>query len=768
MGCGASLPARLHPKPTPPAASDPAAAAAAARSPPNIAHVSSSSVSDGADDQADASPTHKLSPAATSPTRPSPAQPSQPSSASPVSGAVTAPLSFNRLDGSARNTPSPGPSGARFSLNHRPRVSPQASHSTANTPPASSTSGSPQQRMSLAAFPMTDEAKAKLERQRNKRHTNTEPNSFSLPPSAIQQPPAAAHSPMRRSLSKGQSGWRGETPLSPSRSQRLAQQRLEFEADMVDGLPPAPVSPKSQREMRLSRHASGVGGENSMTRFASIRSISRRVFDIDGVDGLSVAPVSTTASEADGSDSDREAKDRLERRRTASTKGRFTQTHGIRELMVPQRDRRSHNLSAEIALTSSDDEDGRRRSLSQSSAPNPEEAARRPRLHLRTTSPERRNSQTAAQPISSDSTAVTAVTAVTANVATPAATTAASTDAPDAADNRRGSVLSSQRRMRRFTKTRHSNTFEGTEIPHGMTRCDSRGQPINTSISQDDPGWYAAATAGAEERDNGLQVPEQPAMTSSSSSSDGSISPVRVPRGHVRSVSTSGSVSSQRGRLKQRSVATSGSFNLTVPAVDGERVHRPSHSLAVPQSALLPTSPSLSSSANTSSLTPPTSYPPSAQLSPTSRRHQSRGKHLALLYCTPLSSVLLSVLLHKLGYHVLTADTGVEAVSLALHQKVDVVVAEWMDGEAVQLAASIRAGEVDGERTAVVVLCADGADEEERSRVKRECVSAGCVGVMESGVPLLTALPDLSKKSVGDGCWYVNTQSVITQIVAAT
>ena len=711
----------------------------------------------------DPSPTHKKSSADPQNSVALP-QPADQSSASPISGAIAAPLSSFYHTDSARSTPSPGPGAARLSLTYRPRqLSPHVSNSGVSTPSVSSTSPSPQQRMSLAAFPMTDEAKAKLDRQR-KRHTSTEPTSFSLPPAATQQQPPTANSPARGSLSRGQSGWK-ETPLSPSRSQRfVVQQRLEFEADMVDGLPAMPVSPKSQREMRLSRHASGVGGagsdSSSVTRLASARSLSRRVFDIDGADGNSIAPVSTTASEADGSDSDRDAKDRLERRRTASTRGRFTQTHGARELTVPQRDRRLHNLSADSALMSSDDEDGRRRSLSQPSAPNTQELVRRPRLHLRTTS---RDLQTPEQPTPSDP----ASTALPAPVPT--------AESPAAGDNRRGSVVSSQRRARRFTKTRHSNAFDGTEIAKRMSRYDSKGQSMDVSMSQDDAGWYVAATAGADERDsNYLQVREQPAMSSSSSSSDESVSPVRLPRGHARSVSSTSSLSSQQDRMKQRGHAgSSGSYSLhlAVPGVDSERAteraHRSSQSLAVPHSTLLPLSPSLSPFATSAS--PPTgSYPPSAPLSPSSRRHQSRGKHLALLCCTPLSSLLLSVSLHKLGYHVLTADTRSEAVSLALQQRFSVVVAEWMDGEAVQLAASVRAGEEEGERTAVVVVCADGADEEEKSRVRRECVSAGCVAVMESGVSLLTALPELSKKTAGEGCWNVDGQSVITQIAAAS
>ena len=756
MGCGTSSQARLHPKPTSPAAPN-SPASAAVRPAPFMPHLSSSSLSHDSDQHVDPSPTNEQLPGE-SPSAPAPHS-IQPS-ASPVSGAVTAPLSssVNPID-STRSTPSPGAGAARFSLNsYRPHLSPHASNSGVATPSASSTSGSPQQRMSLAAFPMTDEAKAKLDRQR-KRHTSTEPNSFSLPPAASPQPPAVVPGPMRASLSRG--ALAKDMPLSPSRSQRFViQQRLELEADLVDGLPAMPVSPKSEREMRLSRHASAVGvvgsDSTSVTRLASARS-SRRVFDIDGVDGISIAP--TTASEADGSDSDRETKDRLERRRTASTRGRFTQTHGARELTVPLRDRRLHNLSADSALMSSDDDDGRRRSLSQpSAAPDAGESARRPRLHLRTTSRISQDSPVTEQPASSDT--------VPAGTAVPAVTAA---ESPAAGDNRRGSVVSSQRRMRRFTKTRHSNAFDGTEIASRMSRYDSRGQPINGSISQDDQGWYAAAVAaGAEERDNNhLQVREQPAMTSSSSS-DESISPVRMPRGHVRSVSSTGSLSSQPNRLRQRGAAgSSGSYNLAVPG-ETDRVHRSSQSLAVPQTTFLPSPPTLSPSVSVNSLSPAASYPASAQLSPASHRHQSRGKRLALLYCTPLSSLLLSVSLHKLGYHVLTADTRTEAESLAVQQRFDVVVAEWMDGEAVQLAGTVRAGDEEGERTVVIVVCADGANEDEKARVTRECTNVGCVGVMESGISLLTALPELAKKTVGDGCWFVDARGTISPAVTSS
>ena len=616
---------------------------------------------------------------------------------------------------------------------------------------------------------MTEEAKAKLDRQR-KRHTNTEHAFFSLPLAAdSQQPPpaTAARNPLRASMSRHQStGVRA--PPSPSRSQRV-QQRMEFETDVVDGvLPAVPMSPKAQREMRLSRQASGLldGGagseSSSVPHLASARSASRRVFDIEGADGVSVAPVSTTASEADGSDSDREARDRLDRRRTGSVRGRFAHTHGGSALAVPQRaDRRLHNLSADTTPTSSDEDDGQRRSLSQPSAPDSADG-RRPRLHLRSASSRTsRDSEVAEPPASTDSGATAAAALVV--------------ESPAAADDRRGSVVSAQRRMRRFTKTRHSNAFDGTELANRMSRYDSRGLPFNASISQgDDHAWYAAAAAavGAEERDsNHLHVHEQPAMSSSSSSSDDAVSPVRAPRNHVRSVSHTVSLSSQRNRLKQRGAAgMSGSYNLAPPGADSERAHASSQTLAVPGlTVVLPTSPPLTPSVSAPTESVGRSNPLSAQLSPASHRHQSRGKHLALLYCTPLSALLLSVSLHKLGYQVLCADTRAEAESLALQQRFDVVVAEWLDGEAVQLACAVRAGDADGERTAVVVVCADGADEAEKDRVRRECVGAGCAGVLESGLGLLTALPDVLKRSGADGCcWCVDGQAAMTQIVAVS
>ena len=833
MGCGTSSPARLHPEPTAPAAPIPihvtvvttttngnaAVAPAPTSSPPGPspairARVSSSSLSEDHDSAESLLPpdSHTQADCQTNHTSTLPPN----ATTSPDSGIVAPhPLNANHAH-NTRSTPSPGAVAPRFSLNQRPQLALRTSNSAIGSSPSvtSTTSASPQPRLSLAAFPMTDEAKAKLERQRNKRHTNTDQHSFSLSPSTTtttttttQQPalPTAAHSPMRASLS----GFR-ESPLSPSRSQRLlTTQRLEYEADVVDGVPVIPPSPKSQREMRLSRHASGVGGglggvgggeSNSVSRLASARSVSRRVLDSDSVDGSSgIAPVSTTASEADGSDSDREAKDRMERRRTASTRGRLSQLHGPRELTVPQRDRRLHNLSADSTLLSSDDEDSRRRSLSHSAVQNADgPLPRRPRLHLRTTSRDLQAIEHAASPDTATPTAA---------VASPSA----AGESPAAGGERRESVASTQRRTRRFTKTRHSNAFDGTELAQRMSRYDSTGQPLNASISQGEGGWdiattNAAAGAAAEERDscNHLQLPEQPAMSSSSSSSDGSLSPVRIPRGHVRSASSStASMSSlAQARAKHRAaMGSSGSYNLAVPAAaDIDRIRPSSQSLAVQQSTpqLTLSSPSLSpplASASPASATSSyTSLPPSAPLSPatsaslaspsssSSYRHQSRGKHLALLYCPPLSTLLLSVSLHKLGYHVLTADSGEAAVGMALQQRVDVVVVEWMDGEGVVVAAQIRAGEERAagqqqqqeggeseERTAVVVVCGDGADEDERLRVQQECMWAGCVGVMASGVAVLTTLPELLKKRVGNGvgcCWYVDGQSAITQIAA--
>ena len=218
--------------------------------------------------------------------------------------------------------------------------------------------------------------------------------------------------------------------------------------------------------------------------------------------------------------------------------------------------------------------------------------------------------------------------------------------------------------------------------------------------------------------------------------------------------------------------------------MDVDRSQQTSQTLAVPQSTLLTLSTPSDSPALTGRISPFTassSSPPSVPLSPAAHRHPSRGKHLALLYCPPLSAHLHSATLHKLGYQVLlpTDHSPRAALEAVLAQRVDVVVAEWMDGEGAVLAAEVGAAEaettaVGGEggdgggrdRTAVLVVCEDGASEEERAMVRRECAKAGCLGVMESGVVLMTTLPELLNKTVGDGCWYVDGQSVITKITA--
>ena len=440
--------------------------------------------------------------------------------------------------------------------------------------------------------------------------------------------------------------------------------------ETVDQIPTLAAT-SSPRSHRLSRHTSNAAPNVdavTATRLLLRQSMSKqRLVDPDLLpDPLSGA--STTAGNStDDSDTEREAKDRMQ---PVGARTRFSQGGqklGGKDLAVPTA-RRLHNLSVDSAVYSDEE---RRRASSGSPKEGGDAVAtgRRQRLHLRTTSRD-------LQPFD-----------VNAFVVRP------QHEEPVPEEDRRQST-GSRRSGRRFTKTRHSNAFEG-DVPrtNRLSRYDSTGDPNpgsrSISISAYEDGRQQSeekiVEGGGRLGNTQLVIPVM-----SSSSSDESISPV-WPLGHKRTVSSA-----------------------------GQRTSR----FAAPLSP---------SQAGTS-------------LSPKSRRLSlyrltSRGKKLALLLsASPLTRSLHSVALHKMGYTVLTATTVGEAVELACAQRMEVVMVDWADGGE-EVVKGIRAVEAErGDDCTVIVATVEEAMDE---ATKRNSQQAGCSAVVEDAAQIHRLLPDI-------------------------
>ena len=530
---------------------------------------------------------------------------------------------------------------------------------------------------------MTEEAKLKIDRQL-KRHTK---GGSSLGGAGTSFSASQQHwQPLRPSLSQS-----GQTPLlSPKQTVSPSHRPLRAsEFDMGNSVELSQAheasmgghSPRGLHSRQATTAKAAASGEGAVIPLPVMlrRSISQqqRVPDVDLLpDPLSGA--STTAGNStDDSDNDRgHLRGRSQQRLTG---------HGLRtrlssevkpashDLAVPA-NRRLHNLSVDSAAMSEEEEHRKRQSAThrrEVSSP-----GRRQRLHLRTTSRD-------LQPLEA--------------VQTEAPQLSNLPDTAEAGEERRLSVASARKSSRRFTRTRHSNAFDPNMRSSALSRYDIRGEPgegsASISIAQSDGG------DGVEEKVGQDLSPPAPAM---SSSSDDSISPIRLPR-HQRIASSNPSLTSpSRDRLGSPSTPSPHALHPSI-SLSPKGIHRAS--LA---------------------------------------RQTSRGLRLALLLSSSqLTHSLHSVTLHKLGYTVVSAGSVQEAVDVACEQRVEVLMMDWADGGE-ELVRGVREVEAErgDERTVILAMVDEPMDEE----TKRRSRAVGCSAVVESAAQMSAVLPQVIQR----------------------
>ena len=686
MGCGISHPGRLHPEPL--SHHHPILVQPLPSAPPNRAS-SDSSLSTAADPFP---PLPVISPPATSPSSPSSPATTSPST-SPTSPAPSS------TPPSSHVPPSPRPLPSTRTLHPHDSISTRSPSSSVSptTPRVLTSSGRVSLALPLSAFPMTDEAKVKIERQL-RRHTKGGSSFGSVGSGGggggAEGASFSVSQPLRPSLSQA-----GQ-PQPPSPRQQLSPSHRPLrpsEFDMTDSAEASQAqageaataghSPRSTHSRRVpaagGSPAEGVSAAARAVRMRRSMSHAQRVLDVDLVpDPMSGA--STTASNSTD-DSDTERVD-MGRRPTSHQQHtlRSRQSAGAR-LLAPGEERRLHNLSVDSAAMSSAQQSA---SVSREANSSPR---RRPRIHLRTTSRDFAPESTHTDPPPHPS---------------------GHADPVEEEVDRRVSVAASRKSSRRFTKTRHSSAFDADmdmRRSMGLTRYDSRGEPVDgsasISVAHSDGGDTAEEKAGDDEharRDSPAQRLSPPAPAMSSSSTDDSISPIRLPR-HQRAISS------------HPSPRSPGSDHLGPPPTPSYRGQAASLSLSL-------------KGVHRASLA----------------RHTSRGKRLALLLSSSqLLHSLHSVALHKLGYAVVSAGGVQEAVDLACEQRVELLMMDWADGGE-ELVRGVREVEAErgDERTVIVAMVDEPMDEEAKARSR----TLGCSAVVEAAAQVSAVLPEVIQR----------------------